>query len=176
MGESPPPHPAVQRLRQCDAYHHIPFRPVPVKARHDGWTPERQRGFIDRLVLTGCVAISARAVGKTPQSAYRLREHAGAASFRRAWDLAIESGESHMIDVAMANSLTGIIVPTMRLGRCVGQVYRYDNRLAMRALTAMDRRAARSNGRDPLAVLDRYLDMLDAHARRSSIDKDSVEK
>jgi hypothetical protein len=30
------PHPSGRRLRDCVAFHHIPFKPVPVKARHDG--------------------------------------------------------------------------------------------------------------------------------------------
>ena len=29
------------------------FAPVPVRARKDGWTPERQRRFVD-LLVAGC--------------------------------------------------------------------------------------------------------------------------
>ena len=32
------------------------FAPVPLRYRHDGWTPERQRGFIEALADTGCVS------------------------------------------------------------------------------------------------------------------------
>ena len=156
------PHPSGTRLRECVAFHHIPFRPVPVKARHDGWTRERQRGFIDRLCLSGNVARSARAVGKSPQSAYKLREHAGAASFRRAWDEALASGQSYQIDVGMERGLLGERVPIVRNGVCVGERHRFDNRLAMAALNAMDRREARSRARDPAALLERYLDRLES--------------
>ncbi len=141
------PHPSAARLRECVAFHRIPFRPVPVAPRHDGWTRERQRGFIDRLCLTGNVARSAKAVGKTPQSAYRLRDHAGAASFRRAWDRALASGQSYQIDVAMERGLLGERVPMMRGGVCVGEIRRFDNRLAMTTLAAMDRRAAKQGAR-----------------------------
>jgi hypothetical protein len=30
------------------------FAPVPLRYRHDGWTPERQRGFIEALAATRC--------------------------------------------------------------------------------------------------------------------------
>lgn len=56
----PPLHRATARFRECVVFHEIPFTPVPVKLRHDGWTSERQRGFIDRLILTGCAALDAR--------------------------------------------------------------------------------------------------------------------
>ena len=47
--------------------------PVPVRPRHDGWTPERQYGFIDALAQSGCVAEAARSVGMSVEDAYRLR-------------------------------------------------------------------------------------------------------
>jgi hypothetical protein len=144
---SDPAHPSGRRLRQCVAFHHIPFRPVPVKARHDGWTRERQRGFIDRLCLTGNVARSARAVGMSAQSAYTLRKHPGAASFAQAWDRALASGQSYQIDVGLERSLLGERVPIVRNGVCVGEMHRFDNRLAMATLNALDRRKARQGRR-----------------------------
>ena len=36
-----------------------PFTPVPRKPRHDGWTPERQRAFIEALADTGSVTRAA---------------------------------------------------------------------------------------------------------------------
>lgn len=150
-------HPSADRLRECEAFHHIAFRAVPVKARHDGWTPARQRGFIDRLCVTGNVARSARAVGKTPQSAYRLRDHAGAASFARAWDKALASGQSYQIDVGLERSLMGERVPVMRGGVCVGERIRFDNRVVIATLNALDR-AART--RNAAGALDRVLDAL----------------
>lgn len=47
MDERLIPIPPAARIRGCVAFHHTPFPPVPVKARHDGWTPAP--GFIDRL-------------------------------------------------------------------------------------------------------------------------------
>jgi hypothetical protein len=63
-----------------------PFLPVPLRARADGWTPERQAKFIGLLAETGSVAEAARQVGMSRMAAYRLRHRAGAESFVHAWD------------------------------------------------------------------------------------------
>jgi hypothetical protein len=160
MSDSAPEHPAARRLRDCTHYFRIEFRPVAVKARHDGWTPERQRGFIDRLVVSGSVAKSARAVGMTPQSARNLRKRRGAASFALAWDRALESGRSYQIDVGLERSINGERIPVVRNGVVVGEKHRTDNRLAMSVLNALDRRAAAHSRADPADLLDRYLDQL----------------
>ena len=78
MPESPPSWPAYARVP--------PFLPVPLRARADGWTPERQAGFIGLLAETGSVAEAARRVGMTRESAWRLRRRVGAESFAHAWD------------------------------------------------------------------------------------------
>jgi hypothetical protein len=66
-----------------------PFEPVPGRARRDGWTPQRQSAFIAALAESGRVAVAARAVGMTRESAYRLRARAGAEGFVAAWDAAV---------------------------------------------------------------------------------------
>lgn len=62
------------------------FRPVPLRARADGWSEARQCGFLAQLYVTGSVAAAARAVGMTRASAYWLRNRPGAESFAHAWD------------------------------------------------------------------------------------------
>ena len=62
------------------------FRPVPLRARVDGWSPARQCEFLAQLYITGSVTAAARAVGMTAKSAYRLRNRDGAESFAKAWD------------------------------------------------------------------------------------------
>lgn len=62
------------------------FRPVPLRARADGWSEARQCGFLSALYVTGSVAAAARAVGMTRASAYRLRDRKGAESFAAMWD------------------------------------------------------------------------------------------
>lgn len=73
-----------------------PFLPVPLRARADGWSEERQAAFIGLLAETGCVAEAARRVGLSRVAAYQLRRRTGAESFAHAWDavLAIRAGSS----------------------------------------------------------------------------------
>lgn len=47
---------------------------VPVRARTDGWTPQRQRAFIEVLADTGSVSAAAEAVGLSREAA-TIREH-----------------------------------------------------------------------------------------------------
>ena len=62
----------------------IPFTPVPLQPRHDGWTPDRQAAFIDALAHSGCVDEACRSVGMGRASAYALRARPDAVSFRHA--------------------------------------------------------------------------------------------
>lgn len=49
------------------------FTPVPRKYRYDGWTAERQRGFIAALAETGSVKAAAERINMSPEGAYFLR-------------------------------------------------------------------------------------------------------
>lgn len=54
------------------------FTPVPRQcARHDGWTPDRQRAFIEALADTGSVAAACKAVDMSERGAYHLRRQEG---------------------------------------------------------------------------------------------------
>ena len=65
------------------------FTAVPLKARHDGWTPELQLRFIVALARGHSIAAAARLVGKTRATAYALRQRPGAESFAATWDAAL---------------------------------------------------------------------------------------
>ena len=118
----------------------LAFAPVPVRARHDGWTPARQVAFIHRLALSGSPGAAARAVGMTRESAYRLRARPGAAGFAAAWDEALGWGESRAVDLGMERAIRGEAVPVMYRGRRVGTRRRYDNGLLIATLNAMGKR------------------------------------
>jgi hypothetical protein len=68
------------------------FMPVPLKPRHDGWTPDLQRRFILALASGLGPAAAARSVGKNRPTAYALRKRPGAESFAVAWDEALKLG------------------------------------------------------------------------------------
>jgi hypothetical protein len=72
----------------------IPFNPVPLRHRRDGWTPERQVAFIRALAECGCVLEACRRVGMSSESAYKLARRPDAQSFRVAWTRALASPRS----------------------------------------------------------------------------------
>ncbi len=110
------------------------FTPVPVRARRDGWTPERQAKFIQALAAMGVVAAAARAVGKSATAAYKLRERPGAESFGHAWDIAMAMAGDRAFEMAMDRALNGVEVPRFYRGVQVATVRRPDYRLALKVL------------------------------------------
>jgi hypothetical protein len=108
------------------------FTAVPrQRNRHDGWTPERQRAFIDALAATGSVKHAALAVAMTAESAYLLRRHPKGAEFRKAWLAALALGIQRLEDVAMERALHGQDVPVYHYGAVVGTRRVYNDRLLM---------------------------------------------
>lgn len=127
----------------------FPFTPVPGRARHDGWTPDRQRRFVDALAVTGVVTAAARAVGMSTRAAYNLRRRAGEDSaLARAWDAALDRGCADALDVGVHHALHGERVPIFYRGRQVGEYRRFNDRLVLAALRAG---AARAEARRPAA-------------------------
>lgn len=107
------------------------FAPASTRARHDGWTPERQIAFIDALAESGCVTEACAAIGITARSAYRLRARIDAQGFRLAWDAALDYAIRRLTDVCLSRALHGEAIPHFFRGEQVGEHRRYDNRLAM---------------------------------------------
>lgn len=108
----------------------LPFHPIPLRERHDGWNADRQIAFIDALAASGCVTDAARTVGMSVRSAYRLRAHPEAGSFRRAWDEALEFAIQHLQDAVLSRAIKGVPIPHYYQGKKVGEHGRYDERLA----------------------------------------------
>ena len=108
------------------------FTPVPrISPRHTGWTPERQLGFIEALADLGSVRAAANAVGMTPESAYMLRRHEQAGTFRKAWEAALDRGVERLEDAAMERALNGVEVPVYSYGKLVGTRRVFNDRLLM---------------------------------------------
>jgi len=108
------------------------FTPVPRQTnRHDGWTDDRQRRFIEALADTGSVEAACRAVNMSTVGAYHLRRQKGAESFRKAWAAALELGVQRIEDVAMDRALNGVEVPVYSYGKLVGSRTAYNDRLLM---------------------------------------------
>jgi hypothetical protein len=108
------------------------FTPVPRECkRRDGWTPERQQGFIEALADTGSVAAACKAVDMSTVGAYYLRRQKGAESFRDAWQKALDLGVQRLEDVAMDRALNGVDEPVYSYGELVGVRKKVNDRLLM---------------------------------------------
>lgn len=96
------------------------FAPVPRRHRHDGWTPERQRAFIEALADTGSVSRAAAMVNMAQTNCYSLRRAPGAEGFRRAWDAALDFGLKRLKDIAFERAIEGQMEPVFVGGKLMG--------------------------------------------------------
>ena len=131
--DSPPPRRRVPK-----------FTPVPLRYRKDGWTPGRQADFLGHLCETWCVAAAARHVGKTRESAYRLRDKPGEESFAAAWDAILAEPRrvrKSTPELLWHRLFYGTLKPVMRGGRHVATLHSPDNDAVLRLYRQeMDRR------------------------------------
>lgn len=120
------------------------FDPVPVRARKDGWTVERQREFIRMLHVTRSVGKAAGAVGMSRKSAYRLRDRPGAESFAAAWDAAFAlrpPPASTNVSQLWHRVLFGKVKPIIRGGQQIGTITSPDNEAALKLYDRLERHA-----------------------------------
>ncbi len=130
----------------------IPYTPVAMRYRHDGWTAQRQIAFIEALAETACVDIACRRVGMSDVSAYRLRRSPRGEPFRIAWDAALDYAAFRLEQAAMSRALNGVARPIFYKGEQVGEAREFDERLTMFLLRT--RRAARFGRLAELAPSD----------------------
>lgn len=102
---------------------------VPLRTRRDGWTPEKQRDFIEHLADTGCVKAAAAAVGMSETSAYRLRRRSDARAFDAAWEAALEKGLQRLTAIAFERAVDGTVKRVWYHGEVVGEERVYSDRL-----------------------------------------------
>lgn len=115
------------------------FTPVPRKCnRHDGWTPARQRAFIDALNDTGSVKAACAVVNMSDVGAYHLRRQPGAEEFDAAWAAAQERGIGILRDVLMHRAIHGVEVPVYSYGKLVGTRRKYNDRVGTFLLANYD--------------------------------------
>ncbi len=107
----------------------IPFEPVPVRARHDGWTPEKQREFVEALADTGVVREAAARVGMTEQSAWRLRRRPDARAFDLVCEAAQRPGARRLHAIAWERAIEGQTRRHYYHGELKSEERVYDNRL-----------------------------------------------
>ncbi len=124
------------------------FRPVPLRARRDGWTVARQTDFLGYLAETGSVLAAAEMTGMSRKSAYELRSRRGSESFAAAWDAALGL-PARKVTVADAVFLAshGLIRLRFFRGRYVGSSQVPDNAALLRLMSRLERQ-----GMDPEEV------------------------
>jgi hypothetical protein len=117
-----------------------PFYPVPVRARHDGWTPRRQADFLGYLAETGSVSAACERIGKSREAAYKLRRHPDGESFAAAWDAALGAPVRKLtVEDLEYRAYRGLIRPVMYGGRYVGVRQKPDNSALLRLIAKYDR-------------------------------------
>ncbi|WP_343517743.1 hypothetical protein [Sphingomonas sp.] len=107
------------------------YTPVTLRTRHDGWTAERQRGFLRALADTGCISEAAHATGITPRSAYRLRHHPDGKAFAAAWDQSLRIATARLMTTAYERAIKGGVREMWREGKIVAEVREPSDRLLM---------------------------------------------
>jgi hypothetical protein len=84
--------------------------------RKDGWTPEREAGFIAHLADNGVVAAACRAVGMGVSGAYALRRRSDGIAFSLGWHAALRLARQRLLDMMMARAIEGDEIVTIRDG------------------------------------------------------------
>jgi hypothetical protein len=119
----------------------LAFTPVPLdRKRANGWTPAQQERFILALTVMGSVGQAVKAVGMSRQSAYNLRERAGAEGFARSWDMALDFGRRRQFDAAMDRAINGVTTIRVVRGGAVTVNGGPDMRILRSALRSVDER------------------------------------
>lgn len=134
--------PAVADAEHPSQQQNVPagFEPAPRRARHDGWTAERQRVFIRVLAETGSVTDAARLASVSPRSAYRLRAHPDAKAFAAAWDWALKSAIGNLTAVAFERAIHGAPREKWKNGELVHETRTPSDRMLMFLLKQFDRK------------------------------------
>ena len=130
----------------------IPLSPPPspplsvaLRARHDGWTPERQQRFLAALVALRSITAAAAVVGLSVRSAYNLRDHPAAAAFRAAWEAALTQPvvvpKPSRLDQALGRETVTRLRPGLGRGFGGSGAYTIDRPVAARVLVRLLARA-----------------------------------
>lgn len=113
----------------------------PPTRRHDGWTPAVRAAFLEALATFGTVRAALLAVRRGRSGAYALRSRDP--EFSAAWDRALVDALGPLETMLLERAISGEHVRTVNLaGRTVCEDHRFSDRLALRLLSRLDRRAA----------------------------------
>lgn len=110
----------------------------PRRHRHDGWTVDRQKQFLELLAATASVSDAARGVGMSRTSAYRLYNRADAGAFRAGWDQALALARNVLATTAYDRAVNGAEEIVYYKGQRIGVRWKFNDRLLMFLLRVRD--------------------------------------
>lgn len=139
----------LAKATQTDRTDTLDFAAAQLRYRCDGWTPERQRDFVEALAETGVINAAAARVGMSAQSVSRLRRHPQARAFDRACDAAMQIGTRRILSVAYERAIEGTIQYRYYRGQICGEERVYDNRLMIALINRLPQSAADEPAVDP---------------------------
>lgn len=111
------------------------------RARHDGWTPEKQVTFLEALARTGNVVAAAAYTGMSRESAYKLKRRSDAAAFAHAWDAALIHARDLYQEKLLECAYNGWEEDVWHGGEVVGTRSRWSPPLFLAALNRLDKKA-----------------------------------
>lgn len=98
------------------------------------FTETRKRKFIEKLIETGNISLSARLIGVGRRTLYDARERDP--EFREAWDTALEEAADLLEAEARRRAVEGVDRPIYQRGELVGYERQYSDTLLIRLLEA----------------------------------------
>jgi hypothetical protein len=132
------------------------------RLRHDGWTPEKKRAFLECFAACGVIVEACQAAGMSARAAYNLRGRDPL--FAAGWDAAAVKARDPLADEVYARARNGVVERIYKDGLIVAERHRYDNRLTMAVLARLDSRihVAELTGAAHLGAVARWDEYLDA--------------
>ncbi|MCI4588734.1 hypothetical protein MOK15_01250 [Sphingobium sp. BYY-5] len=123
--------------------YHFPDLPTPEpQVRVDGWSPARQRRFLETLAATGVIRLACESALITSRAAYNLRIRRDGAAFRLGWEAAVLIARARLADTLLSRAILGQEEVIRRDPDNYEMTrHRHDNRLAMSMLARLDRMA-----------------------------------
>lgn len=150
--------------------HDTPQAPTMGAVRHDGWTPERRARFLDCLAGKGNVQLACRAVGLSPEAAYRLKRREPL--FARAWAAALVLARAATEQVIADRAIDGIEENVWHRGELLETRRKYDTRLLLAHMARLDRLADDEGARADAERFDELLACIAGLAPGAVLDED----
>ena len=130
--------------------------PGPAQRRHDGWSPDSRRVFLETLSECPNVRRAAERAGLSHTAAYR--EKRVNPDFSRAWEAALVIGRDHMEQLLYDRAVYGVEEEIVYHGVVTATRVRHYPRLLLALLGRLDARAEHDDSRRGAARFHQVLD------------------